>query len=248
MDTHETKIYTAILIAAAILGIILVYFIITIIRHQRINLILQKEKIHAEINTLENERKRIASDLHDDLGPLLSAVKLQINNVDLGNSEDQEMIKKASMHIDSILSRIREIANNLMPQTLIRKGVIVAIKEFIDNLHSAQPFTVNFICHEEITLENENDIHLYRMVQEIVHNSMKHAQASEMTIQIRKSNNKLLILLADNGIGFDYKNVAKSSLGLGLKNLLSRVETMKGNLYIDTSPGKGTSYTIEIPS
>src|SRR5580692_5652864 len=101
MDTNETKIYTAILIAAAILGIILVFFIITIIRHQRSNLILQKEKIQAEINTLENERKRIASDLHDDLGPLLSAVKLQINNVDLGNREDQEMIEKASMHIDS---------------------------------------------------------------------------------------------------------------------------------------------------
>jgi signal transduction histidine kinase len=247
MDTNETKIYTAILISAAILGILLVFFIITIIRHQRINLILQKEKIQAEINTLENERKRIASDLHDDLGPLLSAVKLQINNVDLENREDQELIEKASGHIDNILSRIREIANNLMPQTLIRKGVIAAIKEFIDNLHSADPFKINFICREPIVLENENGIHLYRIVQEIVHNSMKHSRATELTIEIRKSYNKLLILLADDGIGFDYKNVVKSSLGLGLKNLLSRVETMKGNLYIDTSPGKGTHYTIEIP-
>jgi signal transduction histidine kinase len=248
MDTNETKIYTAILIAAAILGIILVFFIITIIRHQRSNLILQKEKIQAEINTLENERKRIASDLHDDLGPLLSAVKLQINNVDLGNREDQEMIEKASMHIDSILSRIREIANNLMPQTLIRKGVIVAIKEFIDNLNSVQPFTINFICNADLILGNDNDIHIYRIVQEIVHNTMKHSKASELTIEIRKLSNKLLILMADNGIGFDYRNIAKSSLGLGLKNLLSRVETMKGILYIDTSPGKGTRYTIEIPA
>src|SRR5262245_19620588 len=134
MDPNETKIYTVILIAGGVLGIILVYFIINIIRQQRRNLSLHNEKIQAEITTLENERKRIASDLHDDLGPLLSAVKLQINSVEVPDGEDQELIEKSSLYIDAILTRIREISNNLMPQVLSRKGLVIALREFIDNL------------------------------------------------------------------------------------------------------------------
>ncbi len=139
MHTTETKIYTTILIAAGVLGIILVYFVINIIRQQRKNLIFQKGKIQAEITTLENERRRIASDLHDDLGPLLSAVKLQINSVEVPDEEDRELIERSGMYIDNILSRIREISNNLMPQALSRKGLIIALQEFIDNHHTGAP-------------------------------------------------------------------------------------------------------------
>mgnify|MGYP001545044749 CR=1 FL=1 len=103
MDTQETKIYIAFLIAAAILGVFLIFFIVTIIQHQRKNQALQKEKNNAEITTLEKERTRIAADLHDDLGPMLSTVKLLINNVDLDTVEDKLTLDKASEYIDSVL-------------------------------------------------------------------------------------------------------------------------------------------------
>jgi signal transduction histidine kinase len=248
MDPNETKIYSVILIAGAVLGIILVYFIINIIRQQRKNLSLHNEKIQAEITTLENERKRIASDLHDDLGPLLSAVKLQINSVEVPDREDMELIERSSLYIDAILTRIREISNNLMPQVLSRKGLVIALKEFIDNLTFAHPFDIQFTCNDEITLESNKEIHVYRIILEIIHNAIKHSQASQLVIFIGIQNNHTLVVqVTDNGSGFEYETISKSSIGHGLKNILSRVEILGGDLFVDTRPRQGTKYTIEMP-
>ena len=96
MHTEEANYYTAVTVAAVVLGIIIIYFIITMIRHQRRNMSLYKAKINAEISTLENERKRIVSDLHDELGPLLSAVKLRINQLDIDNNDDKEVVEFAN--------------------------------------------------------------------------------------------------------------------------------------------------------
>ena len=136
MDTQETKIYLAALIAAGVLGIVLLYFIITMIRQQRITQRLNREKIEAEILTLEKERQRIASDLHDDLGPILSAIKFKINAVESRSGEDTELIRKASEHVDETIHRIRQIAFNLMPNTLTRKGLLAATEELIGKSYS----------------------------------------------------------------------------------------------------------------
>jgi signal transduction histidine kinase len=247
MDTNETKIYSILLIAAGILGIIVAYFIITTIRFQRRNLLLQKQKLQAEIDTLENERKRIASDLHDELGPLLSAVKLHINCVDIQDGEDSELIRKANSHIDSILTRIREIANDLMPQALLRKGVITAIQEFIYNIQLVNPIKIRFLCQEDISIDADIAVHLYRIIMEIIQNTIKHAHANELKIEFRKQNNKLILLIQDDGQGFQYQEMDEDNAGLGLKNILSRVQIIKGDVAIDTTPGKGTRYSIEIP-
>lgn len=247
MDPNQTKIYTAILIAAGVLGIIVVYFVINIIRQQRKHLGFQKEKIQAEITTLENERRRIASDLHDDLGPLLSAVKLQINSVEVPDAEDQELIERSSIYIDNILNRIREISNNLMPQALARKGLVIALQEFIDNLTLGHPFDIRFSSSGEIALAGDREIHLYRIILEVIHNALKHSQASTLDLHIKNDNNSLVVEIADNGSGFEYHLINKTGVGLGLKNIQSRVEMLKGDLYIDTQPGEGTKYRIAIP-
>ena len=231
MDTNETKVYIALLIAAVILGIFLIFFIVTIIRHQQKNQALQKEKINAEIRTLEKERTRIASDLHDDLGPVLSAVKLLINNVDLDSEEDKLSLAKATQYIDSILAQLRTISNNLMPQALIHKGLVVALEEFIS----------------ELSIEPTEGIHLYRIIQEVIRNAEKHANASEMNISMHANDGKLVLVIKDNGKGFDTKDPETLHRGLGLKNILSRVDTLKGNMYLESGPRKGTEYTIEIP-
>src|SRR3954467_736317 len=106
MDPHQTKIFYAILLAAAILGIIVLYFIFTIIRNQRRHLKLQQANLLVEITTLENERKRIVSDLHDELGPLLSVVKFQVSGLETRHPEDLKLIEKASTNLDNILDRI----------------------------------------------------------------------------------------------------------------------------------------------
>jgi two-component system, NarL family, sensor kinase len=247
MDTQEKELYQSLLIVVGVVGIILLYFIITIIRYQRRSLRLHKEKIQAEIDTLEKERRRIASDLHDELGPLLSAVKLQINSLDTNDPGDQEVISKSSFHLDSIIRKLREISNNLMPNTLVRKGLQKAIGEFIENSQQAYGMEIRFICEQELHLNQHKEINIYRIIQEILHNTVKHAQASLLIIKIMIEGDRLLVMTADNGKGFDYFAKAKDNPGLGLRNLQSRTEVMGGELTCHSEAGKGTTYTIEIP-
>jgi signal transduction histidine kinase len=248
MDTHETKVYLAFLIAAGILGVFLIFFIATVISHQRRNQALHKEKINAEINTLEKERSRIASDLHDDLGPMLSAVKLLINNVDLVSTDDKQTLAKANDYIDGVLLQLRTISNDLMPQALGRKGLVVAVDEFISELNEKRSMQICFQPPEGLVIPPAQGIHLYRIIHEVIHNADKHAKASTMQINLDIKNAKLILILKDNGCGFDTKDPVTIQKGLGLKNIMSRVETLKGNIYLKSASGKGTEYTIEIPT
>jgi signal transduction histidine kinase len=107
--------FNAILITAITLSIIIAYFLISIIRQQRRNLALQRENILAEVNAMERERERIANDLHDDVSPILSVIRFQINSIAVKNTEDEEQILQASEHLDNLIQRLRDISNNLMP-------------------------------------------------------------------------------------------------------------------------------------
>ena len=247
MDSHETKIYNAILIAAGILGIVVIYFIITIIRNQRRHLKLQHANLLVEITTLENERKRIVSDLHDELGPLLSVVKFQIMSLDTSQEGDLVLIDKANANLDNILDRIRDICNQLMPQALIRKGLIMAINEFIGELDNKTPIQMSF-KYEEIPIPANAEIHLYRMIQEIINNAIKYSRATTLDINLFAKNNKLVVTIKDNGQGFSIEQVKADNKGLGLKNILSRIDILRGDLYLASDSTNGTSYTIEIPN
>jgi len=246
MDSHETKIYHAILIAAGILGIVVAYFIFTIIRNQRRHLKLQHANLLVEITTLENERKRIVSDLHDELGPLLSVVKFQIMSLDTNEKEDLALIDKANANLDNILDRIRDICNQLMPQALIRKGLIMAINEFIGELDNKTPIQMSF-KYEDVAIPADAEIHLYRMIQEIINNAIKHSGASKLDIKLFSDNNKLIVTINDNGKGFSTEQVKADNRGLGLKNILSRIDILEGELYLTSDSTNGTSYTIELP-
>jgi signal transduction histidine kinase len=247
MDTHETKVYIAFLIAAGILCVFLIFFIATVISHQRRNQALHKEKINAEINTQEKERSRIASDLHDDLGPMLSAVKLLINNVDLSSSDDKQTLSKANDYIDGVLLQLRTISNDLVPQALGRKGLVVAVDEFVSELNEKRKMQVSFKSIEGLVVPPAQGIHLYRIIHEVIHNADKHAEATLMEVYLENKSDQLILTMKDNGRGFDTKDALTVQKGLGLKNIMSRVETLKGSLYLLSAPGKGTEYTIEIP-
>lgn len=253
MDPHQTKIYTAILLAAGIIGAILIFFIISLIRHQRRNNQLYKAKILAEITTLENERTRVANDLHDELGPLLSAIKFKLSSIETRLPEDEKIMQQTSDHIVDIIQRMREISNDLMPNTLVRKGLILALEEFIDKVSNIPmpdgiPALQILFKHQPIDeLSKHTAINIYRIVQEITHNTIKHARATILTIDLSSKSNKLFLITEDNGQGFNYRNVSKEYAGLGLRNLLSRTEIMGGDMYIESQEGKGTIYNIEIP-
>ncbi len=246
MDTHETTIYTAILITGVTLGVILLFFITTMLLQHRRNIRLYKAKVRAEVTTLENERSRIAADLHDDLGPLLASVKFKISSIDT-SEEDAGTLEEANQRLDTIIERVREISNGLVPGTLQRKGVFYAIEEFVSGISGALPQGISFQHDGEVKLSSEQSVNIFRMVQEIVHNTIRHAKAGQLHIDIRTSPQQLVLETTDNGVGFDYTGRQGQQHGRGLLNLLNRTEMLGGSLYVETAPGKGTHYLVELP-
>jgi two-component system, NarL family, sensor kinase len=248
MDAKATSFYTAVLIISVVLGVIIIYFIISMLRQQRRNLALYKKSILTEITTLERERSRIASDLHDEIGPMLSAVKLRINSLEPETEEDKAEIRNTSGYIDELITRLREISFDLMPNTLIRKGVVMGIREFIDYCGQQNTLNITFKHEGDIQIEEQRAINIYRIVQEVVHNTIKHAKATNLDVEIKKEKNNIVLETRDNGVGFDYGDNMANASGFGLRNLLSRTELMGGKMFVESSRNKGTAYTFEIPA
>jgi signal transduction histidine kinase len=243
----ENKILYTTVLVSLIIAIIIVYFFVSIIRYHRRYMKLQREKIFAEITIRENERKRIAGDLHDSLGPLLSAVKLNISSVDIEVPADREILEKTAGYLDEIIGSMRRISHDLLPSTLERKGLLEAVREFIQQVKNKQSVDIQLYIVKEIRVPKDKEIHIFRMVQEIVHNTIKHAQARNLQIGFSEENGHLLCLTKDDGKGFDREKALASSQGLGLRSLESRCEILNGILTLESSPGLGTNYFIKIP-
>jgi signal transduction histidine kinase len=247
MDSVSKQFFDAIVTIAVLIGIILAYFVITIIRYHRRYVKLQKERIFAEITMQENERKRIANDLHDSLGPLLSSVKLNMNSIDVHNNQDQEIINKAGRHIDEIISSLRQISYNLLPNTLQRNGLNEALREFVKDIQSKHKVQVHMYLLKEVNISKEKEIHVFRILQEMIHNALKHANAKNLYIGISEENGNLQVMVKDDGKGFDMEKIKKESHGLGLKSLESRIEILSGQLSFESLPNKGTNYFFKAP-
>lgn len=249
MYTYETRIFFTILIAAAVLALILGFFVVTIIRHQKRKIASEKEKLAAELLLLENERGRIAADLHDELGSLISAVKLNLECLDARSVNDSLILEKTGKYIDTTMEKIREISNNLMPQVLQQKGLIIAVKEFTELVNHTGSLTITMDSTTgELSMEQGKEIHVYRIIQEIINNSIKHAGGSVIQVSLSLSKDNLCINYTDNGNGFDKNSISLGKQnGRGLRNIVRRVDLLKGTIYLDTAPGKGVHYSIEIP-
>ena len=247
MDTQEARIYFAVIAAVVLLVIIISFFAVSVIRQQRRNLALQKANALAEISAMEKERARIAADLHDDLGPVLSVIKFRVDHVEHVDEEEKKELVKASGQLDELIARMREVANNLMPSALQRKGLIAAIEEFISNVERSSGLQVSFDDLTRSPISEDKSIHIYRIVQECVHNSMKHSKAAKMNISFEEKNGLLKIVCRDNGSGFDINKTMNESSGIGLKSLRNRSEMMGGNMVIESKLTKGSAFIFEIP-
>ena len=243
----ENKILYITLLLSLIIAVIIIYFFASIIRYHRRYMKLQREKIFAEITIRENERKRIAADLHDSLGPLLSAVKLNISSVDIPLPQDQEVLEKTGRYLDEIIGSMRRISYDLLPNTLERQGLVEAIREFVGQVNLKKTIDIQLYVVKDIRVPKEKEIHIFRMIQEIVHNTIKHAGAKHLQIGLSEEAGHLLFLTKDDGKGFDREKEQSRSSGLGLKSLESRCEILNGILSLESRPGAGTNYFIKIP-
>lgn len=247
MYAAETRIYYAILTGVLILVLMITVFVVTIIRYQRKKVALQRHRVIAEINAIEEERSRIATDLHDDLGASLSAIKLRLQCLDQGSARNNNIIRKAEFYIDEAMRKTRNISYNIMPQVLQRKGLKEALTELVDMLRETTPMRVNF----EFAIKGvgkQKRIHVYRMVQEILNNIVKHAHANTVSIFATMRGAVIYLCIEDDGKGFDRNAVLKGNKGFGLQNIMARADLLNARIYLSTRPDAGVKYEIEIPA
>ena len=196
----------------------------------------------------ERERTRLAKDLHDGLGGLLSGVKFSLINMKdnlIVTPENMALFERSLDMIDTSIKELRRVAHNMMPEMLTKFGLDEALKEYCNNVNTTKLLTVKYqSLGMETRLESSVEIIVYRIVQELLNNSMKHAAATEVFVQVIREGNRLNVVVEDNGKGFD-TTLAEKNDGAGLANVRSRVDYLKGQLDIHAEPGKGTLVNIE---
>lgn len=200
------------------------------------------------ITVQDEERKRIASDLHDSIGPMLAAIKINFLRMAKAKVEtivSEALVIKTEAIIDDSLAEIRNISHRLMPKGLSSKGLITLLSDYFANLETVHSIRINFTHEINIALEKEIQLNLYRMISELSLNAAKHSEAKTLAVSIKTLPEETLIMMKDDGKGFT--NEAQNSSSLGIKNVKSRVEYLKGKLQFQSLPGKGTSIEITIP-
>lgn len=214
-------------------------------------LALQKDlRAKSVIEAEEKERIRIATDLHDGVGQLLSAAKMNLSSLEkelnLTSPAQLTTYKNAMDLLDDSVKEVRAVSHNMMPNTLLKLGLASAVKEFITKIQGTPNLKVNLeIVGLNVRLDQEKETILYRVIQEVVSNIIKHAKASELTLQLIKHDNELTILIEDNGVGFDTSKLNDFE-GIGLKNILSRVEFINGKVHFDSTHSRGTTVIIDV--
>lgn len=227
--------------------ILIVVIFVSIVRYHRRYRRMQRERIFAEITIRENERKRLAGNIYDRLGPLLSAVKLHISSVDMESPTDRDILEKSGGYLDEAIGSLRQIGHDLVSNTLERRGLLEAVRELIFRAGGEHSVNIQLFVVKPFRLPKEKEIHIFRMLQEIIQNTLKHADADNLQIGFSEEESHLLCYARDDGRGFDKEKVLSGSSGLGLRSLESRCEILNGVLTLDSTPGGGTKYFIKIP-
>ncbi|MET3981228.1 two-component system NarL family sensor kinase [Mucilaginibacter sp. UYP25] len=214
--------------------------------------VLQQQNIATKgiIEAEEKERKRIAADLHDGVGQLFSAVRMNLSSlmdrVVLINADEQALAEKTLAMVDESCKEVRTIAHQMMPNILLKIGLASAIKDFVNKIDS-QHLKVNLEAYGlEERLEDNVEIVLYRVVQECVNNVIKHSKANRLDINLTREDDNISVTIEDNGVGFNTNDKMKFE-GIGLKNIITRVEYLKGTVDISSDQNKGTLIAIYIP-
>lgn len=247
----KQRLWTSIISSVAILlvaSILFYHFHTGRVHKQRLSFLSQQEKaksLLAMTQGEEKERKRIASDLHDGIGGLLSMVKMYFAKVQKKQpilTADDEFIEGIHL-LDQCLSEVRKTAHNLMPELLLQHGLPEAIRIFCNNIQRLRQIKVNFQYYGFIDRLNPNfELFVYRVVQELIQNALKHSQANSVLLQLSLQENILNLTVEDDGIGFIENHLNKGS---GLASIKNRVRALNGEIDIITGPDKGTSIIIE---
>ncbi len=235
-----------------LVGLLLILVLIAVIIYfrQKISLDkirmenLEKEKslqiADAMIKGQDEERKRLAMDLHDGLGARLGALRLKVDSQLYENPNYYDLVSA----IDSITRNVRELSHRMMPARLSEIGLVQSLQNLIKSVNASSEMTISFQTNVKIHLEDKFQVNLYYLIYELINNAIKHSKGKNLTIQLFIENEMLTLSAEDDGVGFD---ILKKGEGHGLNNIRQRVDYLGGKLIIESQEGYGSVFMIEIP-
>lgn len=206
----------------------------------------QGDLMSAVFETQESERKRLAEDLHDSVGQVLSAIKLNMHRLHKNaiSESSQPLLVDTRKLIDECIQEIRNIIHNVLPPVLTDYGLLAALEALCNKVQQVTNIKVNFYKNlPEQRFSHDVELALYRIVQELFGNAIKHSNATTIKFSVTKSGDKMLIEFKDDGVGF---NINEVKHGFGIKNLESRVQLINGEIDIQSKPSAGTITTIKL--
>lgn len=261
---QKEKLQDTITIAVSIFAIFLVIIIFSIMRQKNLQLklakteLLQEQKIekiksesqvrilNATIDGKETERKDIAETLHDNVSALLSSASLHLQATKKKfNGKTPLEIEKTQLIINEAAEKIRDLSHTLISSVLLKFGLKYALTEMAEKYQNSE-LQIDTELNKLRRYHQNFEIKTYNIVQEFINNIIKHSEANHALIKMTEKNNKLLLTIIDNGIGFD-KTTILSKNGIGINQIDARIQMMKGQFFIDSTKGEGTKITIELP-
>ncbi len=264
-ENRKTRNWVAGLVALLLLGTTIAFLINSNTRRkqllaeqqqklqeQKVATLLKEQElstIDAMIEGQEKERQRIANDLHDDLGGLMATVKLHFNSLNSKVKDDtDDLYIKTNNLIDEAYQKIRAIAHAKNSGVIAKQGLLKAVEQMGEKVSIANSISIEVKDFGlDNRLENSLELTLFRIIQELIANIIKHAEASKVNIHLTNHGDTLNILVEDNGIGFKPTKIVTSSTGIGLKSIDQRVAHLNGSFDIESEPGQGTTIIIDIP-
>ena len=219
------------------------------LQKQKVETLLKEQEllsIDAMIAGQEKERQQVANELHDDLGSLMATVKLHLENIKTDKKDAS--FKMASNLLEEAYQKIRGIAHTRNSGVMAKKGLVPAIHKMAQTISETNKIKleVNDFGMDE-RLENSLELSIFRIIQELTTNMIKHAKATKGSIQLTQHENNLNIIVEDNGKGFDMSGIERTKRGMGLGTIEKRIEHLEGSFTVDSILGKGTSVIIDIP-
>ncbi len=259
--TNQRNLYLVLLLSVVVAGTVLVYSL-----DKRRKLLKKKAELEAEkaenlanyqkivsmdsmLQGQEAERQRIAQDLHDGLGTVLAAARMQMTTIqrEIDKLGEMELVGQTEELIAHACKEVRRISHDMMPGSLVDLGLIAAIEDLVENIKSSHEIIFVLDLCDEIVLEDARSLNVYRIIQEIFMNIVKHAEANIVEVMIQEVDNNLIVAIEDDGIGFESEDSGVSE-GIGLRNIKSRLNYLGGKYTLNTSPGNGTAFKFEIPT
>ena len=246
MHPFERRIYVALLSSITVLCLLVAILVVTIIRYHRKRSALHLKYAGSHIGSLDAERERIAADLHADFGQSLAGIKVRLQRIRSGTPEALSIIEFCKDQVDEAMKKLRRISVSMIPDAFLQQGLERALLQLLEVMTSDTGITVTS-AYNAPAFNMEQSIHMYRIVQEMLNNTLRHAGATRISMEIRTVKNNVIIHFTDNGRGFNKDMVTREVKGFGLKNIMSRALILNAKVYLTTAPGRGADYHVEIP-